>query len=139
MNNRTCLRGVGVIEIIAATAIAAIFFTAMYELLIFSLRTVDKGVRQVEATYLSQEGVEAVRFMKNETWATNIAPLVNGTTYYPVISGNEWTLSTTNPGPINGVYTRTAIFEAVNRDASDDISAVGTLDSDTRNLTVRVA
>lgn len=131
-------RGIGIVEIMTAVALAAIFFTAIYGLVIFSSRIIGKNVRQQAALYLAEEGIEAVRFMKNESWATNIAPVAVGTAYYPVISGNEWTLTTVSPGPINGVYTRAVILYSVMRDSNDDISAAGSVDSGTRRVKVQV-
>lgn len=138
LNAKKSRQGIGIVEIMTAVALAAIFFTAIYQLVIFSLRATGKNVRGFEALYLAKEGVEAVRFAKNESWTLNIAPLANAATYYPVISGGEWTLSTVNPGPINGVYTRTVTLQEVRRDVNDDISAAGTVDSGTRKVTVKV-
>ena len=137
-NNKKFSRGVGIIEIIAATTVAAIFFSAIYALLVFSLETMQKSVREVEAVYLAKEGIEAVRFMRNEGWSANILPLVNGTTYYLDIVGNEWALLTVDPGPVSGVYTREVVFGEVIRDINDDINTVGAVDSGTRKLTVTV-
>lgn len=139
LNAKKARQGIGIVEIMTAVALAAIFFTAIYQLVIFSLRATGKNVRGLEALYLAEEGVEAVRFAKNESWALNIAPLANAATYYPVISGGEWTLSTVNPGLVNGVYTRTVTLQEVHRDANDDISAAGgVVDSGTRKVTVKV-
>ncbi len=131
-------RGVGIIEVMTAIAIAAIFFTAIYQLLIFSVRTTHNRTMETEGIYLAQEGMEAVRFIKSAGWSANILPLVNGTIYYPVISGSEWVLSTVNPGAINSVYTRRAVFSEVKRDVNDDINSLGTADPDTRKVTITV-
>lgn len=138
LNAKKSRQGIGIVEIMTAVALAAIFFTAIYSLVIFSLRATGKNVRGLEALYLAEEGVEAVRFAKNESWDANIAPLANATTYYPVISGGEWTLSAVNPGLVNGVYTRTVTLQEVHRDVNDDISAAGVVDSGTRKITVKV-
>jgi hypothetical protein len=78
-----------------------------------------------------------VRLVRSQGWTANIAPKINGTTYYPVLSGSSWGLSTTNPGVIDNKYTRTIVFAAVSRNASGDIVASGgTIDPDSRRVTV---
>jgi hypothetical protein len=107
------------------------------KLLILTLRPVEQSVRQAEASYLNEEAIEAVKVLRNQGWTTHIASLTSGTTYYPVVVSDNWTLSTTNPGEINDIYTRTVVFEDVYRDGNDNIAASGsgTLDPKTRKIT----
>ncbi len=133
-------RGFGLIEILIVGAIVAISFIGLISFLISSRGITFQVARNTEATALAEEGMEAVRSMRDESWSTNIATLSTATTYYPVIDvlNNKWTLSTTDPGPINSLYTRTVIFENVNRDANDDIASSGTLDPNTKKMTAAV-
>ena len=127
-------KGVGLIEIIIVGAILAIAFIGIVSFLINSRGITFQNTRNTEATFLAKEAMEALRSMRDESWATNIAPLTSGTTYYPLISGNKWTLATTDPGPINSLYIRTVVIENVNRDANDDISGSGTADPNTKKV-----
>jgi len=131
-------KGVGLIEIIIVGAILAIAFIGIVSFLINSRGITFQNTRNTQATSLTEEAMEAVRSMRDESWATSIATLTSGTTYYPVISGNKWTLDTTNPGPINGLYTRTVVIEDINRDANDDIAGFGTADPNTKKVTAAV-
>ncbi len=56
-----------------------------------------------------------------------------------MVSGDKWVLSTTDPGPIDNLYTRIVIVEAVSRDANDDIAAGGTEDPSTKKVTATVS
>src|SRR3990172_6570068 len=102
-------KGVGLIEIIIVGAILAIAFVGIVSFLINSRGITFQNTRNTEATFLAKEAMEAVRSIRDESWATNLATLTSGTIYYPVISGNEWTLATTDPVPINSLYTRTVV------------------------------
>lgn len=139
LQKRVKLQGIGLIEIIIAIALIVAVFPATHLLMTLSTKAAYDNIRKVEAAYLGQEGIEAVRTMRNKSWSTTIAPLVIGTTYYPVISGNEWTLSGTNPGLINGWYTETVTIGRVYRDGNDNIKGAGTEDVNSRKVTARVS
>jgi Tfp pilus assembly protein PilV len=130
--------GVGLIEIIIAVGIILVVFPAVTLLLLVSTKSVYDNIRNAEAAYFAEEGIEALRGMRNKSWSVAIVPLAVGTPYYPLISGNEWTLTATNPGLINSLYTRTVTLSAVYRDANDSIAASGTSDPESRKVNVSV-
>lgn len=133
-------RGFGTVEIMVVAAIIGITFASLYQLFIVASRPIRASARETEATYLAEEGIEATRILRNNGWTSNIAPLSTATTYYPTLSGGTWTLSSTDPGPINGAYTRTVVLDEAYRDANDDITTVtGTLDPDTKKITSTVS
>lgn len=133
-------KGVGLVEILIVLAVIGIGFLAIISFLIFSRGVTFQVGRNTEAVTLAEEGIEAVRSIRDEDWTTNIASLTSGTTYYPVISGDKWTLSTTDPGPISNLYTRTVVVEDVGRDGNDDIlSSGGTPDPNTKKVTATLS
>ena len=93
----------------------------------------------MEATLLAQEALDAVRSIRDESWTANIASLINGTSYYPIVENGKWRLTTTSPGVLYGKYTRSVIFDQVLRDGQDKISLSGTLDPGTRKVTARIS
>lgn len=132
-------KGFGLVEILIVGVVVAIGFVGIVAFLINSSGLIFQVTRNTEAVALAEEGMEAVRSMRDESWSSNIDALIAGTTYYPEISGNKWTLSSTDPGPINGLYTRTVVLGNVNRDpVTDDISSSGNPDDSTRQVTVKV-
>ena len=131
--------GFGLIEIIVVAAIASTTLAAFLQAGILSVRLLHAERESLEATMLAQEGMEAVRSVRDESWTNNIVPLVNGTVYYPSVVNSKWTLGTTAPGLINQVYTRQIIFSQVSRNGTDDIATSGTVDAGTRKVTVTVA
>ncbi len=136
--NKERSAGFGLVEIIIVGAIVTTAFFAFLEAGTAAIKLLRLEQENLEATLLADEGLEAVRAVRNASWAGAIAPLVNGVTYYPVIESGVWKLSTTDPGPIDGVYTRTVVFSQVLRDALDRIAPAGTPDSSTRRVVSRV-
>ena len=130
-------KGIGMIEVIVCLAIIAISFWAFLELAKYNLRIQKQTQAKMEAMILVTETIEAVRSIRDEDW-DNLASLSLETRYYPVISANKWTLTSINPGSINGTYNRWVILERVYRDASHDISPSGTEDIQTKKITALV-
>ena len=130
--------GVGLVEIIIAVGIILIVFPAIFLVLLAATKSIHENIRNAEAVYFAEEGIEALRSIRNESWSANVSPLVIGTLYYPVISGNEWALTTVNPGLINSFYARTVTLGTVYRDADDTIAPSGTADTESRKATVSV-
>ena len=133
-------KGVGLVEILIVLAVVGVGFLAIISFLIFSRGVTFQVARNTEAAALAEEAIEAVRGMRDEGWTANIAPLTSGATYYPVVTADKWTLSTTNPGPLSNLYTRTVVVEDVGRDGNDDIVASGgTPDPNTKKVTATVS
>ena len=131
-------KGFGLIEILIVVGIMGIAFVGLVAFLINASGIIFQVTRNTEAVALAEEGVEGVRSLRDEGWTTNIATLTESATYYPVISANKWTLTTTDPGTVNNLYTRTVVIEGVNRDVNDDIAVAGTDDPNTKEVTVKV-
>jgi len=132
-------KGFSLVEIVIAIAIATMFFLSIYELLLFANKVTHTGLRKIEAIHFAQEGIEAVRMVRDSGWTNNISTLTDETTYYLSLVGDHWELTALVPPLINSVFTRTVVLQAVNRDANDDISAIGTADLKTKKVVVGVS
>jgi Tfp pilus assembly protein PilV len=128
-------KGVGLLEILIASVVIVIGLLAIISFLIFSRGITFRVARNTEATSFAEEAIEAVRSMRDESWSSVSTP----GTYYPEIVGNKWTLSVTDPGLLNNLYTRTVVIGDVQRDANDDISSSGASDSNTKKITATVS
>lgn len=95
-----------------------------------------QSLKQLQASYLLEEGAEATRIVRDNGWA-NISTLTNSTEYYLSFTGGTWTFTTT-PQP-SGDFTRKIIFAPAYRDVSDNLAASGTEDVQTRLVTVEVS
>lgn len=144
---RNTKRGFGLIEILIATAIIGVALTALSGVIQSAFRVTDDDVLRVQAEFLAEEGLEVARLLRDSGWDSSIAPLVKGTVYFPVfdaVSG-MWTLRTSDPGPIDGTFSRALVFEDVyRRDNDDDIvpfsdQSSKTLDQGTVGILSRVS
>lgn len=132
-------KGITLVEVLVATAIILSFLIALISVHNTYLRSSFSNLDEIKATYLAEEGIEAVKGLRDASWTTNIAPLVNGTSYYLVYTGTLWATSTTF-ALIDSKYTRKVVLSAVNRDASSDITTSGgSTDANTRKVNVTVS
>ncbi|MEN9604605.1 MAG: hypothetical protein RJB39_290 [Candidatus Parcubacteria bacterium] len=131
-------RGISLIEVIIGVAIislSTIYISQAYGG--FVAASAD-NVARVQATFLLDEGVEAVKTLRGESW-TKVASTTVGVPYYLIWNTDRWA-ATTTPQVTDGRFYRTMIFSTVNRDASFNISTTtGTLDNGTRKVDLAVA
>ena len=133
-------KGAGMIELLIAVAIIATSFFAIAQISIMALRAAGDRNDKAQALALTEEGVEAVRTIRDGSWTSGIAPLTFGSTYYAAVSGGKWTLTLSNPGVLQNKFTRTIILNNVSRDINDNIVAAGgTDDPKTKKAMVTVS
>ena len=134
-------RGFSLIEVLIACAIISTSTFALMSAAAKGNQLSVKAVRQTQASFLLEEGAEAVKSIRDADWNT-ISGLTVGATYYLTFNTgtNLWSLGTTPVSTIDSTFTRTVVLSAVNRDASDDIvTSGGTLDTRTKKVTVNVS
>ncbi|MFA7315586.1 MAG: type II secretion system protein [Candidatus Paceibacterota bacterium] len=133
-------RGFTIIEVLIACAIISVTSFALISTAQKGIQLSNQALRQVQAGLLIEEGVEAVKTIRDNGWST-ISGFALNTIYYPSFntSTNTWSLGTTNPGILDSVFTRTVVFSEVNRDSNDDIVSSGTVDARTKKVTVEVS
>lgn len=124
-------------EIVVASGIIAVALSILLAGFALGLRIFRAQAEAREAVLIAEEGAEIVRFLRDADWTDNIVSLTAGTNYYAESSGTTWMLTTTDPGSVQGKYTRTIVFELVYRDGSD-IAPSGTEDIDARSFTITV-
>lgn len=137
--NRKAKKGMTIIEILVALGIVSLGFFAINYLVLLGFQTNVIGVSYTKGILYAQEGLEVMRILKNQDWQNNIAPLNPGTSYYPVLSGSTWSLQTTSPGLIDNLFARIITVEDVYRDTDDNIASSGTLDPNTKKVTVTLS
>jgi Tfp pilus assembly protein PilV len=129
--------GFGLVEVIIAAGI----ISTVIGTLIATTNTFFKSSRSttsdVKAGYLLEEGVEALKVMRDGGYTANISSLSNNTSYYFSWNGTIWT-STTTITKIDNVFYRTMELGAAYRDGNSDLASTGSLDNDTRKATITV-
>jgi len=134
---RQFIHGFGLVEILVGTAIIITLIVSLIGVTRFVSRLAERSLAETKASFLLEEGIEAMRAVRDNGWIQNLAPLSTGTDYYLDYTGSGWQL-TTNELFIDG-FERTIRFDTVFRDVNDDIAGSGTLDPNTRLVTVSVS
>jgi hypothetical protein len=131
-------RGLSVIELVVASAIVSLFIGALALSLSAFLRLSSANLENVKGTFLAEEGIEAVKFLRNADWQ-NISSLNTGSSYYLNFTGSSWEI-VNNETLIDGLFSRRLVFENVFRDSNGEIvQNGGTLDAGSRKLSVTVS
>ena len=136
-------KGFGLLEIVIATAIiSGTIFSLSYVFLI-SNKLAAESSNKIRAIFLAEEGLEALRALRDRSWTSNLSVLNTSTTYYLSFATTTsiWSIGTANPGFVDGLFARTVSIENVNRDPATDniVSSGGTNDPDTKKFNVSVA
>jgi len=129
--------GASLLEVIVGTAIVGVAIFALVVSVGRSLVVARGNLQLAQATFLLEEGTEALRVMRDRSWAS-LANLSKGTSYYLVYDGITWR-ATTTPIKIDNFFTRTFVLGSVNRDGNDRIAIAGTLDAKTLSASSTVS
>jgi hypothetical protein len=132
--------GFSVVEIILASALFLIFSGGSIVVVLQGFDANRTGTEVVVANQYAIEGIEAVRSIRNQSYANLVASGSAGLTRVASGPAFVWTFSGTNNkfGP-NNKYTRVISISSVNRDASGNIvSSGGSLDPNTMKATSTV-
>lgn len=135
-------KGMSLVEVLVAAAIIVASVVSIMGAYAGLTSLSLKNTPKLQAAMLLAEGAEALRIMKESGWSTNIGNLTNGTTYRFTWDNSEsrWK-STTTVSLIDGMFDRTFVLSAVNRDATtfDPVTSGGTLDSNTKKAVIQVS
>jgi Tfp pilus assembly protein PilV len=123
--------GFGLVEILVALGLFLIMITGGSLILSQSLTTNQLGAEETYADQYAQEGIEAVRSIKNR----NMASIVAGT-YGLSNAGNQWNFSGSSDTR-NG-YTRQVVISEGRRTGNQLVNSGGTVDPDLFKVTVNV-
>ena len=130
--------GFGLIEIVVGVSIISVAFFALMQVANISLRILKANENNLKATFLLEEGLEAVKIMRDSGWDSNIGSLSNDADYYFEFNGSTW-LSTTTNISIDNFFERKFVLGGVYRDINDDIASSGSIDVNTKKVSVFVS
>jgi len=130
-------QGFGLIEVIVGVAIISVAFLGLMSVANLSFKILEKSSNNIKAGFLLEEGVEAVKIIRDSGWS-NISSLSNGVNYYLNYNGTTWA-TTTTPVYMDNLFERTFVLNDVSRDINDDIADSGTVDPDTKKITISVS
>jgi len=133
-------RGFSLVEAVIASAICISVLIGVTGAFTLAMRSSLGNTQRMQASFLEEEGLEAVRILRDNGWAANIASLSVNTTYYLAYdsAASTWK-ATTTAQLIDGTFTRSFSIYSVNRDGSQNIVVSGGSNhADTKKVTVTV-
>lgn len=130
--------GFGLLEIVVAVSLAAVALFGISAVSQVSLRVVEENTQKIQAAFLLEEGIEALKIMRDKGWQNTINPLASNTDYFLEFTGGMWK-ATTTPVFVDDIFERKFNLFDVYRDINDDIAQAGALDADTKKITVFVS
>ncbi len=131
--------GFSLIEAIIATALCLSVFLGVASAFTLTVKSALNNTARIQAIFLGQEGQEVVRLLRDSSWTTQIASRTVGTPFYLSFNGGAWSATTTNTY-VDSFFERTVVADAVYRDTAKNIvGSGGTLDPDTKKITVTVS
>lgn len=137
MKNTNFRSGFALVETVIASAIVASFIITLSLVNSRYLGYALDHSDSMKASFLLEESLEAVRFMRDDSWSGNIETLTTGNNFYLYWDGSSWE-GTTTLALSDGMY-RQIMLQDVYRDAEQSIAPSGTLDPDTKFVTATVS
>lgn len=129
------------LEVLVGLTVLTISFFALMSVSRAMLETSRQTSNLIVADFLLEEGIEAVRSMRDRGWTANITPL-SGTSslaFSIATSSPRWS-STSTQEVIDHKYWRNFNVSSVSRDATTkDIVSSGPADDNTKKITVTVS
>lgn len=137
--NRSHLsKGFSVAEAVVAVFLISLVIISVWEIYTLYLKISLANPSYFKASFLAEEGVEAVKFMRDANWTQNIGTLTSGTPYMVEFNSTNWQFVDT-PYLIDGRFDRRLIFSDVYRDVSGNIVESGNYDPKTKKVDVEVS
>lgn len=132
-------KGSAMVEIIVGVSIMLVGILVINTSYSTYMQYALSNQRNVEASYLLSEGLEAISLFRDDGWLKNISGFSTTTTYYLSFNGTKWA-TTTTPQYVDGFFLRAINLFDVKRDANDDITlSGGTYDSNIKLVTVTIS
>ena len=127
--------GFGLVELLVVISIISLSLVYIFGIVSQLTKASGNAYLSYQANLINESNFEIIRALRDSGWTANIAPLVNGSTYYTHVQNGVVSLAQTNPGLIYQNFQSSVFVEAVYRDGNDNIVSSGTLDDDIKKFT----
>jgi prepilin-type N-terminal cleavage/methylation domain-containing protein len=117
MNDRFTAKGFSLVEVLLSIAVFSLLVTALAGAYLYGQESTVLAGNQSRATLLAEEGLEAVRNIRDAGFAN----LVDGT-YGLATGGNQWNLSGSSDG--TDIFTRSVTIATINATVKSVTSSV---------------
>jgi Tfp pilus assembly protein PilE len=136
LKNKNKNIGFGMVEAVVVISIIAVFVLLSLSVNAFYAEISKRNKHYIQASFLAEEGVEALKYMRDDSWTTNIDPLIPNTDYY-LIFNSGW-VSTTVAQNTNEYYRSFRVYDVLRDVSGDIVETGGTLDPGTKFLQMKV-
>lgn len=130
-------RGFSIVEIVIGTAMLSMVLVSISGYYKKVLDVSQNTTLHIQSGYLLEEGFESIKLLRDQSWASKIAPLSTTTTYYFYWNGSNWTATSTKQ-IVENTFVRSFAITDVKRDGSSNIASAGTYDAGTKKVTISV-
>ncbi|KKP56223.1 MAG: hypothetical protein UR80_C0027G0004 [Parcubacteria group bacterium GW2011_GWB1_35_5] len=130
--------GFSLVEMVIMISVATFSILIIWKIYTAFIKVSVSNPSLFQASFLAEEGIEAVKFMRDDSWTSNIAPLSSGASYILAFDNVAWEATTTLT-LIDNQFDRRVVFEDVNRDGAGDIAISGSPDLNTKKVTITVS
>ncbi len=134
-------KGSLLIEVLVAAAIISTSVLASLGVFGTMARLQYRNTARIQASFLADEGIEAVKTLRNASWNTNIENLTIGSKYYLYWNNHSWNVNASTT-LVDGQFSRYFTLSNVYRDASFNIVTSTTsgaaIDTDMRDMVMNV-
>lgn len=135
--------GLGLMEIVIGISIISLSLVGLVTAFNVFMRAGLSNTNKIQATYIMEEGLEAIRYLRDSGWASNISSLTSGTPYYITFDGSNWSTNATKTLIDNKFERNITIADVYRRNLDDDIIDISspdpkTLDPNTKKATIGV-
>ncbi len=131
--------GFSLIEVIIGIAVVTVSVVSVVSTYNFFLRVAQKNVQTVKAEFLNEEGLEAVRSIRDTSWSDFVNNISTSTDYFLNFNTNMWEATSTN-SYIDDMFERKFVLYDVYRDIGDNIVfSGGDMDLGTKRVEVTVS
>jgi Tfp pilus assembly protein PilV len=134
-------KGSLLIEVLIASAIISTSVLASLGVFGTMARLQYRNTARIQASFLADEGIEAVKTLRNASWSANLANLNIGTKYYLYWNNHSWNVNASST-LVDGQFSRYFKLANAYRDSSFNITASttsgATIDADMRGMTMYV-
>ena len=83
-------KGFTLVEIVLVTSILSAFMVSLFGYYQKVVEVSKETTRYIHSGFLLEEGVEAMKLLRDASWSLRIAPLSTTTPYYLYWTGSAW-------------------------------------------------
>jgi Tfp pilus assembly protein PilV len=125
------------IEVLVATSIIATSMIASIGVFGMMAHLAYRNTARLQASFLVEEGIEALKTVRNDSWSSKISPLTLNRQYYLYWLNSRWNISTTST-LVDDQFARYFVLSSVYRDSNFNIVSSttpgATIDTDMREV-----